>query len=105
LVENGTIGPTIVPQLAALGWTKSENVCNGCVAKCEADVKDSEADKTVLACLANAGPKATCGPGVKGMEIFDTVGACCDKTASKICARFCAVFKASGAVSALRGCS
>ena len=95
LAENGSFGTYTAPGLIDLGFGTSGDVCGGCLAQCEADASGSAPDATVLTCLATAGPATACGPGFAGTAAFSTVSGCCTgTTASHLCGRFCAAFRA-----------
>lgn len=96
LAENGSLGPSTAPQLLALGFQNSANICGGCLTTCQNDAQQGgAADTQVLSCLATNGPTTACGPGFAGARAFQTMATCCGQVAasSQVCQRFCTAFR------------
>jgi poly(3-hydroxybutyrate) depolymerase len=94
IVENGTLGRSMAPQLMALGWSGTS--CTSCESTCASDAMTGAEDAAVLSCLARTAPTTQCGPGLVGGNAALTVDACCaNHRSAAICTRFCNTFRTS----------
>jgi poly(3-hydroxybutyrate) depolymerase len=104
VVENGTLGPALASALSGYGFAAGNNVCSGCVARCESDAT-STGSQTALACIEAASSTLTCGPGFQGVPGLAAIASCCDGSTSEVCARFCGELEGvSGIERVLPGC-
>lgn len=95
VVENGTVGPVLAPQVTMLGFSGDMNAeCGGCVTRCES-MATSASDTAALGCLATAQSAAMCGGGIEGARPFiDAVNTCCEgRTDSPFCVDVCTIIR------------
>jgi poly(3-hydroxybutyrate) depolymerase len=91
VVENGTVGPALGPQVMMLGFSGADNAdCTGCITECES-AATTASDTEVLACFETQAGAAMCGAGIEGAVPFiDAVNACCmGRDDSPFCLSIC----------------
>ncbi len=104
-VENGTVGPTLKPQLAAIGFSGAQNEnCGGCVRACEQKATTA-VDATVLGCFEQHQAKAACMQGINGAyPLINAVNTCCEnRKDSPYCVSICEAIMTSSSAAAFFG--
>lgn len=98
-VDNRTVGPALGGAVAGMGF--GDGTCGNCVAACEQGAT-TDADATVLGCIANLADGQQCTGGIEGaFPLFFVMNQCCSTApGSNLCANMCHALAGNAAASA-----